>query len=457
MLIITTKRRGSWWCVQICVDTSSSISAQSLYCNLVYVSWCVSLSLLSYSSARPFCSSCLDFRSSYLHCLVLFIAFFCSSSSSDALSCWSWVRYLLSAGRDISPPTHQKVRLHPSTFFFVFFLVKLSFLVSNRSIITLHPHTNERKQKGMIELRVRYCCVRCPSEVTRVMFISHTLDGGGMIDSPWHIWWWIVGIQIKDVISASAWHWYSASVVFSWWDLPGVCRRLWLRSRQDLWLWIAQEGWRHHARPHAHVPILTVLGLFVATEGSLEAQGMIARCVWWNTLTSKNGSCAPFQKPLAMMSRRAPSSLLAVRWLRFRQIMAVGAVRWQHCGTLRSNAVMSRISLCQMVGKLPVWQTMAWSMVNATPQLSLVQKETMFGEWESCKPWEEPFSTARSTQCFSCGVSWAWMSFACWSWCCRFSLRMESFRLWLRSGSAAWLISCVTIRAASGAVRRWDT
>ncbi len=27
-------------------------------------------------------------------------------------------------------------------------------------------------------------------------------------------------------------------------------------------------------------PILSFLGLFVATEGSLEAQGTIARCVW---------------------------------------------------------------------------------------------------------------------------------------------------------------------------------
>ena len=76
-------------------------------------------------------------------------------------------------------------------------------------------------------------------------------------------------------------------------------------------------------------------------------------------------------------------------------------------GVVSRVAVMSRISLWRMVGKPPVWHTMAWSMVNAAPQLqvcgvffelpvvseadsimefSLVKKETMVGEWESYKP-----------------------------------------------------------------------
>ena len=63
-------------------------------------------------------------------------------------------------------------------------------------------------------------------------------------------------------------------------------------------------------------PILPFLGLFVATEGSLRTQEWLLDAFGWNTLTSKHASWAPFQKPLALMSRRAPSSLLAVRWLR---------------------------------------------------------------------------------------------------------------------------------------------
>ncbi len=40
------------------------------------------------------------------------------------------------------------------------------------------------------------------------------------------------------------------------------------------------------------------------------------------------------------------------------------------------------------------------SQVHSITELSLVQKETMFGEWESCQSShdEEPFSTARSIQ-----------------------------------------------------------
>ena len=52
--------------------------------------------------------------------------------------------------------------------------------------------------------------------------------------------------------------------------------------------------------------------------------------------------------------------------------------------------------------KLPVV-----SEANGVSELSLVKKESMVGEWGAVCHNEDPFSTARSTQRFSCGVSCA--------------------------------------------------
>ena len=74
--------------------------------------------------------------------------------------------------------------------------------------------------------------------------------------------------------------------------------------------------------------------------------------------------------PLALMSRRAPSSVSAVRWLRISPDRGCNggfvAMLWHT--SVKREAVMSRISLCLMVGKPTVWQIMAWSTENVAPQ-----------------------------------------------------------------------------------------
>ena len=76
---------------------------------------------------------------------------------------------------------------------------------------------------------------------------------------------------------------------------------------------------------------------------------------------SKNASWAPFQKPLALMSKRAPSSLFAERGLSSSPDSDCkgGSVATLWHTSVNREAVMSRISLCRIVGKPPVWQIMA--------------------------------------------------------------------------------------------------
>ena len=64
-------------------------------------------------------------------------------------------------------------------------------------------------------------------------------------------------------------------------------------------------------------------------------------------LMSKNVYCALFQKPLARMSKRAPSSLLAVRVIILSPVSgwSAGSVATLWHTSVRSDAVMSRISL----------------------------------------------------------------------------------------------------------------
>ena len=64
------------------------------------------------------------------------------------------------------------------------------------------------------------------------------------------------------------------------------------------------------------------------------------------TLTSKNASCALFQKPLAWISKRAPSSLLAVRAIILSSVSgwSAGLVATLCHTSVRSEAVMSPIS-----------------------------------------------------------------------------------------------------------------
>ena len=56
------------------------------------------------------------------------------------------------------------------------------------------------------------------------------------------------------------------------------------------------------------------------------------------------------------------------------QLLAGGVARLQHCGILWwvTDAVMSRISLWQIVGNPPLWQTIAWSTVNESHNYRLV-------------------------------------------------------------------------------------
>ena len=121
-------------------------------------------------------------------------------------------------------------------------------------------------------------------------------------------------------------------------------------------------------------PVLSLLCLFMATESSLEAHGTIARCIRVEypyvekcILGSiPKASCSDvqactIQKPLALMSKRAPSSLLAERGLSSSpdsDCKGGSVVTLWHTSVNR-EAVMSRISLCWIVGKPPVWQIMA--------------------------------------------------------------------------------------------------
>ena len=111
--------------------------------------------------------------------------------------------------------------------------------------------------------------------------------------------------------------------------------------------------------------------------------------------------------------------------------VVVGVVRWQHCDIL----LLVELQWYHGFGRggrleslLCMWQIMAWSMVNAAPQLQICgvflssqsylrltvswnyplwRKNPWSGSGRAVNQDEDPFSTARSTQRFSCGVSCA--------------------------------------------------
>ena len=96
--------------------------------------------------------------------------------------------------------------------------------------------------------------------------------------------------------------------------------------------------------------IFSLLGLFVSPVNRWGVCWMV-------------GGCVP--KPLAWMSTWVPSPVFA-EWAVILSLLS----GWSG-GPVRSEAVMSRISLWQMVGKHPMWQIMAWSTVNWAPQLQV--------------------------------------------------------------------------------------
>ena len=119
--------------------------------------------------------------------------------------------------------------------------------------------------------------------------------------------------------------------------------------------------------------IFLLLGLFVSPVNRWGVCWTVGGCVWVEHPYIKNASCDVFQKPLARMSTRAPSSVFAERAVILSPLSgwSGGSVATLLQTSVRSEAVMSWISLWRMVGKPSIWQIMAWSTVNWAPQLQV--------------------------------------------------------------------------------------
>ena len=88
------------------------------------------------------------------------------------------------------------------------------------------------------------------------------------------------------------------------------------------------------------------------------------------TLTSQRVlSCLPPQKPFTAMSSRAPSWVLVEFRLKvsFDKGCRSGSVLTSWHTSVSKLAVRSLISLCRRIGKPPLEQVKAWSIVNLVP------------------------------------------------------------------------------------------
>ena len=114
--------------------------------------------------------------------------------------------------------------------------------------------------------------------------------------------------------------------------------------------------------------ICTLLFLLISSVALNQSGAAVTRCVWVKYPDIKKRSRP--QKFSATMSRRAPSSLLAVLCLSCSSSSGCrgGSIPTPWHVSVRSCAVMSRSSLCLIEGRPPQAQLRAFSMVYCLPQ-----------------------------------------------------------------------------------------
>ena len=113
-------------------------------------------------------------------------------------------------------------------------------------------------------------------------------------------------------------------------------------------------------------------------------------------MSKKNARCRSLpQKLSAATSSLAPSSLLAVRWIRCSSVIGCrgGSVPTLWQTSLKNSAVMSRSSLWRMEGKPPWGQLKACSTVNCLPQ------EHWRGRFEGYQPYLRQRASRKALLC----------------------------------------------------------
>ena len=136
-------------------------------------------------------------------------------------------------------------------------------------------------------------------------------------------------------------------------------------------------------------------------------------------------------------------------------------------------ADMSRISLCLMVGKPPLWHIIAWSTVNEAPQIHewgrlgschpyLKQRASLKAPLWRLNPWlvvgrtesheEAPFSEAQSMRRWRDGGSLSLINFASATSFSRFFAKIVDLMDLVSSAVVVVCVSCSAMSAASGAV-----
>ena len=115
----------------------------------------------------------------------------------------------------------------------------------------------------------------------------------------------------KDTLT-SWWQWNMASVLSRHSYLQAFCKMLWLLVPLLLW-WRKKVEWSSLlTNSLAICPFLDIFMLLVFAE--LDSELLLGE--WgWKTLMSKYASWAGDQNPLARISRRASSMVMAVRWV----------------------------------------------------------------------------------------------------------------------------------------------
>ena len=151
-----------------------------------------------------------------------------------------------------------------------------------------------------------------------------------------------------------------------------------------LLMWRRPEGRR--TRAQSREPFHTLSPSRAHSCGSTEqlrsSDGLMQ--VGWRPLYQKKARCPLFpQKFCATTSRRAPSSLLAVRWCSCSPVTGWrdGSVPTLWHTSLNRSAVISLISLWRIDGNPPCLQLSACSMVFLSPQTHWE------GRWGGCHPY----------------------------------------------------------------------
>ena len=123
---------------------------------------------------------------------------------------------------------------------------------------------------------------------------------------------------------------------------------------------------------HIHDPLLILEALpgFVCLEQTCRGPGLVGRCVRVKHFDIEVCILPLVQKPVARTSARALADVIVLRAEKTSpdrgKRTGSTATLWQT--SVKSSAVMSRSSLCLIMGNPPKEHTIAWSAENGFPQ-----------------------------------------------------------------------------------------